>query len=62
MKDGQVFEFFVLIFIVYLERKIYGALHGEKARHFHAIIGWKALVDSIEEFGKDSPLTALVPK
>jgi len=36
-------------------------LRGEKARHFHAIIGYNSLQDSINQFGDDSPLTALVP-
>jgi leukotriene-A4 hydrolase len=47
---------------VYTERKIYGKLYGEKMRHFKSMIGWKCLMDSINEFGKENPLTALVPK
>lgn len=31
-------------------------------RHFKSMIGWKCLMDSINEFGKENPLTALVPK
>lgn len=31
-------------------------------RDFHAILGWKALMDSIDAFGAQNPLTALVPK
>lgn len=48
-------------FTVFLERKIVGQLHGEKMRHFSALIGWKALEESIRRFGNDNPLTALVP-
>ncbi|CAO2652965.1 Nn.00g023760.m01.CDS01 [Neocucurbitaria sp. VM-36] len=44
----------------YLERRIAAAIHGEAHRHFSAIIGWKALEDSIERFGKDHPYTKLV--
>jgi len=46
---------------VYAERKIYGRLHGEQGRHFHAVIGYKSLRDSIDNFGEDNPLTALMP-
>ena len=44
----------------YLERRIAGALHGEAHRHFSAIIGWKALEESIERYGKDHDYTKLV--
>jgi leukotriene-A4 hydrolase len=44
----------------YLERRIQASLHGESYRHFSSIIGWKALTDSIEQFGKDHPYTCLV--
>ncbi|PRP81813.1 hypothetical protein PROFUN_10802 [Planoprotostelium fungivorum] len=47
---------------VYNERIIHGALHGEKERHFKALQGLKALDDSIEMFGKESPHTALYQK
>ncbi|KAL4749363.1 leukotriene A-4 hydrolase [Aspergillus terricola var. indicus] len=46
---------------VYLERRILAALHGEKYRHFSAIIGWKALRDSVEHYGHDHEFTKLVP-
>lgn len=46
---------------VYIERKILQKLHGEDARQFHAILGWKALQESIEHFGQQNPLTCLVP-
>lgn len=49
-------------FTVFVERKIVSRLESESARHFHAIVGWKALSDSIETFGPSNPLTALVPK
>lgn len=34
--------------------------HGEPYRHFSAIIGWKALSDSVEHFGQDHEFTKLV--
>jgi leukotriene-A4 hydrolase len=48
-------------FTVYAERKIYGKMHGEKARHFHAIIGYRSLQESVNQFGAENPLTNLVP-
>ena len=36
----------------YLERRIQAAVHGEPHRDFSAIIGWKALTDSVQRFGK----------
>lgn len=44
----------------YLERRIQGALHGEAARDFSAIIGWKALQDAVANFGSDHEFTKLV--
>lgn len=44
----------------YLERRIAGALHGEAHRHFSAIIGWKALEESIKGYGEDHEYTKLV--
>ncbi|KAF1843557.1 leukotriene A-4 hydrolase [Cucurbitaria berberidis CBS 394.84] len=44
----------------YLERRIAAAIHGEAHRHFSAIIGWKALEESIERFGEYHPYTQLV--
>ena len=44
----------------YLERRIAAAIHGEAHRHFSAIIGWKALEESIEHYGKEHPYTQLV--
>ncbi|KAI5299195.1 hypothetical protein KEM56_003448 [Ascosphaera pollenicola] len=44
----------------YLERRIMAAVHGEAHRHFSAIIGWKALVDSVERYGSDHDFTKLV--
>lgn len=46
---------------VYVERLILKDLHGEDNRLFSATIGWRALQDSIEQFGKTNQLTALVP-
>ncbi|KAJ5088120.1 hypothetical protein N7456_011736 [Penicillium angulare] len=45
---------------VYLERRILAAIHGEAYRHFSAIIGWKALSDSVEHFGHDHEFTKLI--
>ncbi|EPS29094.1 hypothetical protein PDE_04043 [Penicillium oxalicum 114-2] len=45
---------------VYLERRILAAVHGEAYRHFSAIIGWKALKDSVDHFGKDHEFTKLI--
>ncbi|ODV86712.1 hypothetical protein CANARDRAFT_174774 [[Candida] arabinofermentans NRRL YB-2248] len=39
---------------VYLERRIVEKLHGEKARHFSAIIGWTDLENSIDAMGESS--------
>jgi len=44
----------------YLERRIQAAIHGEAHRHFSAIIGWKALEGSIEQYGEDHPYTKLI--
>lgn len=44
----------------YLERRIQAKIHGEPHRDFSAIIGWKALEDSIERIGKDHEFTKLV--
>jgi leukotriene-A4 hydrolase len=46
---------------VYLERRIVASLHGEQQRHFSAIVGWKALVDSVEGYGVDHEYTKLIP-
>lgn len=44
----------------YLERRIQAAVHGEPHRDFSSIIGWKALTDSINQFGEDHEFTKLV--
>ncbi|KAJ1668246.1 Leucyl aminopeptidase yscIV [Coemansia sp. RSA 1813] len=46
----------------YFERKIVSRLSGEDARQLSCVIGETDLQESIEFYGKDSPLTALVPK
>lgn len=47
----------------YLERRIQAKIHGSDAhRDFSAIIGWKALVDSVDGYGHDHEFTKLVPK
>lgn len=49
-------------FTVFLERKIKARLHGEPARHFSAMGGWKSLKETIATRGADDPLTCLSPK
>jgi leukotriene-A4 hydrolase len=45
----------------YLERRIQAAVHGgNEWRDFSAIIGWKSLRDSIDQFGADHEFTKLV--
>jgi leukotriene-A4 hydrolase len=44
----------------YLERRIQAEIHGEPHRGFSAIIGWKALQDSVERLGKDHEFTKLI--
>jgi len=48
---------------VFLERKITGRMHGNEFAEFSAILGWKALKDSVDRFGKDEDgFTQLVTK
>ncbi|KIX01374.1 leukotriene A-4 hydrolase/aminopeptidase [Rhinocladiella mackenziei CBS 650.93] len=45
----------------YLERRIQSIVHGgDRWRDFSAIIGWKAMSDSIEQYGPDHEFTKLV--
>ncbi len=44
----------------YLERRIQAAVHGESHRDFSAIIGWKALEDSVTQFGDTHEFTKLI--
>jgi leukotriene-A4 hydrolase len=45
----------------YLERRIQARVHGSEAfRDFSAVIGWKALADSIERYGPEHKFTKLV--
>jgi leukotriene-A4 hydrolase len=46
-------------FTTWAERRILDALHGEKASALRWAIGQKALDESVERFGVDSPLTKL---
>ncbi|KAL8831822.1 MAG: hypothetical protein Q9191_000646 [Dirinaria sp. TL-2023a] len=46
---------------MYLQRRIEAAIHGDPARDFSAIVGWKALSDSIHEFGEDHEFTKMIP-
>ncbi|KAF4125757.1 leukotriene-A4 hydrolase [Geosmithia morbida] len=47
---------------MYLERRIEAALHGDAAFDFSAIIGWKALEDSVEQFSDNPEYTKLIIK
>ncbi|KAM7197350.1 leukotriene A-4 hydrolase [Naviculisporaceae sp. PSN 640] len=45
----------------YLERRLVAAVHGDSAHFdFSAIIGWKALEESVNGYGKDHEFTKLV--
>ena len=44
----------------YLERRIQAVIHGEPHRDFSAIIGWKALEDSVAQFGDTHEFTKLI--
>lgn len=45
----------------YLERRILASIHDNDAwRDFSAIIGWKALIDSVDQFGHDHEFTKLI--
>ena len=44
----------------YLERRIQAIVHGEEWRDFSSIIGWKALSDSIAQFGENHEFTKLI--
>ncbi|ORY81519.1 peptidase family M1-domain-containing protein [Protomyces lactucae-debilis] len=46
---------------VFLERKIVGILHGRAAAEFSAIVGWKALEDSVAGYGEKHEFTKLIP-
>ncbi|KAF9586325.1 Leukotriene A-4 hydrolase [Lunasporangiospora selenospora] len=48
-------------FTVFVERKIVGRMQGREHAEFSAIIGHKALVESVELYGSDHPFTALRP-
>jgi leukotriene-A4 hydrolase len=48
-------------FTVFVERKILERMQGKEHSEFSAIIGHKALVESVELYGKDHPFTALRP-
>jgi len=48
---------------MFLERKITGRMYGNEFAEFNAILGWKALKDSVDQFGEDEDgFTTLVPK
>lgn len=45
---------------VFLERKIVEKLYGKKYAEFSAIIGWKALEDSVRRYGDKHEFTKLI--
>ncbi|KAH3901283.1 bifunctional aminopeptidase/epoxide hydrolase SCDLUD_002774 [Saccharomycodes ludwigii] len=45
---------------VYLERRILGAIHGDPARHFSALIGWNDLENSINAMSNPERFSKLV--
>ena len=48
---------------MFLERKITGRMHGNEFAEFNAILGWKALKDSMDQYGEDEHgFTQLVTK
>lgn len=46
---------------MFLERKIVAKLHGRAAAEFSAIVGWKALEDSVSGYGEKHEFTKLIP-
>jgi len=48
-------------FTVFVERKILGRMQGQQRAEFSAIIGHKAMVESVELYGESHPFTALRP-
>eukprot|EP00049_Salpingoeca_infusionum_P027443 m.32349 g.32349 ORF g.32349 m.32349 type:complete len:617 (-) comp9510_c0_seq1:1182-3032(-) len=49
-------------FTVFCERKICGMMEGEATRQLESITGLTALQNSVDQFGAESPFTALCPK
>ncbi|OLL25450.1 Leukotriene A-4 hydrolase [Neolecta irregularis DAH-3] len=45
----------------FIERKLQSKIHGEATGEFSAIIGWKALRESVDQYGKDHEFTKLMP-
>lgn len=45
---------------VFLERKLIEKIHGKKYAEFSAIIGWKALEESVKGFGETHEFTKLI--
>ncbi|KAG0368982.1 peptidase family M1-domain-containing protein [Gamsiella multidivaricata] len=48
-------------FTVFVERKILGRMKGKEHSEFSAILGYKALQESVDLYGKEHPFTALRP-
>ncbi|KAI8604549.1 peptidase family M1-domain-containing protein [Dissophora ornata] len=48
-------------FTVFVERKILGRMKGKEHSDFSAILGHKALQESVDLYGKEHPFTALRP-
>ncbi|KAK3818579.1 MAG: peptidase family M1-domain-containing protein [Benniella sp.] len=49
-------------FTVFVERKIVGRMKGRDHSEFSAILGYKALHESVDHYGKEHPFTVLCPK
>jgi len=47
---------------VFVERKIVGRMKGRDHSEFSAILGYKALHESVDHYGKEHPFTVLCPK
>ncbi|KAG0053628.1 Leukotriene A-4 hydrolase [Gryganskiella cystojenkinii] len=48
-------------FTIFVERKILGRMRSKEHSEFSAILGYKALQESVDLYGKDHPFTALRP-
>jgi len=48
-------------FTLFAQRKIDGAMYGEQARDFGAILGWTKLEDNVMKYGETNQFTSLNP-
>lgn len=49
-------------FTVFVERKIVGRMKSRDHSEFSAILGYKALHESVDHYGKEHPFTMLCPR